>query len=385
MKSALGGLVVLGLLATACSGVGGELDEQVGANASDVGDTVDVTEDVAEDQEAVVAVPPPAPLTEEEKQKAIETSLTGWKAKLEGSSTYPCTHNTIGIDCSHAKLYPATPQEADHLGTLRLTKNGDTKNSFSLSLYQHWRKGDAYFTDLMKTHSLTPLDLVGILAAIQHLEASWGPLPYPSKKPAPLQTFDCPECGDNPPWGPIPEGPNDDHRGPPPGPTTTPPHDHPNPPPAPHGGGSGKGKPPVTGPSDKEEQRLHDLENGVGARAPAPLPSPYDLGYTPLPNEHVEVFQCNGKIYRGWKHGCIDFKPVYLTTKWTDKVEDFFQSNVDWTRAWLLHNMWNDGKNPECTDTCNTYSNAECGLRLGDRRPSSWARLSPSALLVQQC
>ncbi len=191
-----------------------------------VADTSDpsVMEDTAETQDAVTAAP-----TAEE----LKSSLTGWVAYLSGTDLIACQWGVIGVDCRQAKTYPDDPRQADEMGHVVLVKNGNTdpKSQITFSLTRAWMKGDGYLRELVAQYRLTPVDLLGILAALEKLE---GPPPAPPAPPPRKRGMDCYECGDPaPPWGPISD-PND-HRGGPMGVGTKPPPPPINQPPRPHG------------------------------------------------------------------------------------------------------------------------------------------------------
>ena len=311
-----------------------------------------VMDDTAETQDAVTVADP----TPEE----VKASLTGWVAHLSGTDLVPCQWGVIGVDCRLAKMYPDDPRQADEMGHVVLVKNGnqDPKGQITFSLARAWMKGDAYIAELVTQHTLTPLDLVGILGALQRLER---PPPLPPAPSAHAIRLDCYECGDPPaPWGPISD-PND-HRGGPSGggkPKPPPPTVKPQPQPPPRGAGN-TGRPGSQTADPGYLKRLQEMENGIEKGDPHPTPSPFDAGFWPGFQDHREDFKCEGHVYNGFKHACPDFMEKREVTKVSSKIGDYFRRNEAAYRAYVFHHLWSDGRKPECTRTCQWFSNTEC-------------------------
>jgi hypothetical protein len=297
-----------------------------------------------ETQEPVTASPSP---------EEVRASLTGWAAYMSGTDYIPCRSGVIGVDCRHAKAYPDDPRLADDMGHVVLAKGGtkDPKNQIIFSLTRAWMKGDGYIRELVTQYALTPVDLVGILGALQKLE---GPPPPPAHE----LRLDCYECGDpTPPWGPISD-PNDHRGGPIGGGKPKPPHTV-NPPPHPHGSGGTGG--PGSHPQDPSlVKRLQDMENGIEKGDPRPTSSPFDADYRPGMHDYKVDFKCEGHVYNGFKQACPDFMEKRDVTKVASKIGDFFRRNGEAYRAYIYHNVWSDGKNPACMDTCNEISAVSC-------------------------
>jgi hypothetical protein len=316
------------------------------ADTSDPSAMDDPSEDVAETQEPVMAASP----TPEE----VKAALTGWVAYMSGTDFIPCKWGVIGVDCRHAAIYPGDPRQADEMGHVVLAKNGnkDPKNQIIFSLTRAWMKGDGYIRELVTQYALTPVDLIGILSALEKLE---GP---PSPPPPPKRGLDCYECGDpTPPWGPISD-PND-HRGGPIGSGKPKPPPTVNPPPHPHGSG-GTGGPGSHPPDPSYIKRLQDMMNGIEKGDPRPTSSPFDADYRPGMHDYKVDFKCEGRVYNGFKQACPDFQEKRDVTKVASKIGDFFKRNGEAYRAYVYHNVWSDGKNPQCMDTCNQISAVGC-------------------------
>jgi hypothetical protein len=283
-------------------------------------------------------------MTSEERQKWLEERRTSWNAYL--------------LDAAHPDL----------LIVFKEKDKDDKKKWIFLDPKAHWKRGDAYFWYLMKEARLTPLDFVGISGALQR--AGGKPPLLPSHHMMLDPGCIGPECGGYGSSGPsTPWTLGGDHTGPGPG----------NQPPS--SGGSGVSHPPPGGPPHRggstpdelkkwrdgiekqraEQQRLREeLENGVPKDALPALPSPRDATYKPGWGEHKERYMCEGTVYFGYRSGCIDFQNVSASTKLATKIGNFFQQNADAFHRYIFHNVWNDGKNPQCMRTCTTISSVDC-------------------------
>jgi hypothetical protein len=147
------------------------------ADTSAPSETDDPPEDTAETQDELKVTPfPPSHLPDaEERQRAevLKKSLTGWRVYIRGQ-------NYVG----------KSPRDADKMAMLyvmRASDLHDIKKWIVLSLLDAWLDGDRYFEEMVKKHHLTPLDMIGILAALR--EAGDDP-PQLSTLAGRLSTFD---------------------------------------------------------------------------------------------------------------------------------------------------------------------------------------------------
>lgn len=97
--------------------------------------------------------------------------------------------------------------------------------------------------------------------------------------------------------------------------------------------------------------------NGVRKGDPWPVPAPSDASYEPAPGEQKETFKCEGSVFHGYKRGCVDFTEKSSSAKWTEKVGSFLVRRREAARSYFLHHLFHDGRNPECTATCNHMVN----------------------------
>src|SRR6185437_14218804 len=183
------------------------------------------------------------------------------------------------------------------------------------------------------------------------------------------------EGGDEPAVPPLPPLPGDDDQGP--GPTmggerrggggTGAPPPHP-PPPAPD-----YSSPPPLPPVPPGLEHL--AQNGV---FPGDVPPgralrsrPEDAGYAPQTGESKEVIRCEGGVYFAYKANCIDFAPVTPGIKWIAKIGNWIgkKTGAAWRsmREYIHHDVWHDGRNPECSEAAYEWGEAFCaseGLAL---------------------
>ncbi len=329
------------------------------------GEAQDAEESTGETQDELNVVIPRYPIdprTEEEKERdrqKAESDLFGWTASLDGTDIIPCSEGVSGIDCRHAQRYPNDPRVADGMGAVVLAK-ANAKVVIRFSLKASWLHGDAYIKGLMKQYQLTPLDLVGAMVALEKLDKERSPVSPPASG---IRTLDCPECGDNPPWSPFPQEPGDDHRGPAPGGTRPPPQGGQPGNPRPHGSGgtgvpAGRGGPGSPNPNAKW---IHDREEGIGPHDPAPVPSPFDDGYWPKRSESPEDFKCEGHVYHGYQHACIDWKEMRDDTKVASRSATSSSARRTATSAssTTTCGVMGGGRSAE---TCDYFSDLECAL-----------------------
>jgi hypothetical protein len=269
----------------------------------------------------------------------------------------------IGAPKGHHARYGAAstrPDLVDELAYIVLVPppDGRLEQRIPLFLRQAWRYGDVYFEELTKQMGLTPLDWLGIQMAIDDLEQHPRLLPPSSA----YGTFEDGPGGPTP--DPPPPLPGDDHGGPgsttgggqPGGGGTIP---RPSPPPLPPDYTS---PPPLpTVPPGMEQIAQNGIFPGdwpyVGWVPPS---RPEDAGYTPQLGESKDLIRCEGHIYVAYKSNCIDFKPSTPGIKWTTKIINFFLRQDESFYAYVLHNLWNDGKNPQCMSTCEEVAGAGC-------------------------
>jgi hypothetical protein len=91
---------------------------------------------------------------------------------------------------------------------------------------------------------------------------------------------------------------------------------------------------------------------------------PEDAGYTPRPGETKEVIRCEGGVYFAYKANCIDFQPATPGIKWIAKIGNWIGKRTgaawDSMRESIHHNVWHDGKNPECSEAAVEWGEAFC-------------------------
>lgn len=343
----------------------------LGSCVADVAEKEDVTEDgKAEPEEAVGraqdALRDVGVLTPEEKDAQVEKSLAGWRVYRDGGKDYVIkTRFARAPERLYCSAHPRMVDDHSRLVVMRTADVEEPRRWIHLSLRASWMEGDAYFDRLMERHHLTVIDMIDILDALQ--KAGEEAPAIETARHEKRRTTDCigSECGPTvSPWPPT--GPDHDHQGPPPGdgypppphpggPTPVHPGAHPpHPPGVPrHGNGDARKK-------AAEEDKMR--ENGLGPDDPrvTVTPSPNDASYTPKRGEIKDTFRCNGQVVRGYKGACPDFQAMPVSKKWYAKLGDFFERHEDRVQRYVFHNVWNDGKNPECMDTCTLISNVDC-------------------------
>src|SRR5262249_29231689 len=107
------------------------------------------------------------------------------------------------------------------------------------------------------------------------------------------------------------------------------------------------------------------------------------------PGEVKELIRCEGGIYMAYKANCIDFEAVNPGVKWMTKVGDWISTGAgsawDSLRARIHHDIWHDGKNPECSEAAYEWGETLCsaeGVALIGAcaaNPGCWAFLTASA------
>jgi hypothetical protein len=257
-----------------------------------------------------------------------------WKIYIKGTDLHRSARRW-----EYGKLvYWDDPMASDSSGQLVAVRSGEENQRSKwvyLSSRLHWQLGDRYFQDLIDAGTVTPLDLLVIRALVDDLA---------KKKEEPPSVFSLPGAaeprigraelpGSNP--YPLPDWgtPGGDHTGPAPTPRTPPPGSpsH-NPPPGGGRGGHGGGvHVPVVPPPGSEHHpgtppaggrvSHEDAMNGIVPGDPPAIPSPFDAGYSPAPNERQEHYKCNGTVYAGYKKACVDFSPIPVTQKWGTKLD----------------------------------------------------------------
>lgn len=351
---------MLGLMSSACLGPADDIGEATPTAPEHAGETsaaLGADEHALDPSHPTSDAGPSAP----DPSRWMIENVPLWNVYLGG----------FGYD-RHKPYYPGqspywdNPRDASDNAPLVVVRAGDEERPerwIQLSLYHHWMKGPAYFDALVACGLLSPLDLLAIRAALQaYGDRTSEP---PSIATLPAASFEavaamrersrivCPAPDDQtrgralrahpegggtvpltgPDW-PLPGG---DHTGPAPstgkssgrpgGGVVVPPR----------GPGSGRGAPGVvTGipnngfgsnshRNDKPSTSFHDQQNGVFAGDPKPrrFESP---GYVAGPGEREETFRCEGAVYVGYKHGCVDFWKDSTTSKWDRKIDDFTRS-----------------------------------------------------------
>jgi len=236
------------------------------------------------------------------------------------------------------------PRDLDRESQMVAIRQGDEDRPerwVVFSLTNAWLEGSKfYFDDLIEEGKLTVLDLVGISFALARNGENelpllpysiikdstgtgpdlWGAFrpaePYPYIDPVPpRRSGSSPAPGNH---GPI----SNPHR------TTPLPTWAPPPAPIPANNGS----------------RSRDHENGVDPSDSTPPRRFYDD--TPAPcGVNREVFRCEGEVYYGYRDRCIDFARVSTQERWSKKMDGTL-------REYFRRHLFNDGRNPECSDTC---------------------------------
>ncbi len=332
------------------------------ADTSDSSMTGDTAEDIAEAQEELTLVShPPIDLRDAVREAAVEKRLTGWRVYVRGQNGPYKRHSW------------ASPRDADKMGTLYVMRESDLHDNkawIALSLLDVWLDGDRYFEEMMKKHHLTPLDLIGILAALQ--EVGDAP-PQLSALLGRLSTFDE-GGGDFPPFPTPTPLPGGDHSGPGwgwPASVPTPPPGTPHPPPGPTaGGGFNPGDPSTWGPRPvphkTDAQTLREWQDTyLGAHDGEPaVPAPTDAGYAPLPGEKKVTFRCDGVVVNGYANGCLDFKEMPFTMKWVLKFGAFMDWQPDRLARFVVHTLFHDGKGQACVNDCTQLGFGVAGLGM---------------------
>lgn len=313
MKTAL--VLALGLAGSACL-----------VPADDAGDTAPgEPEPVAE---TTAALTNPEPTTgAPDPSEWMSRNVPIWNAYIGG----------LGKDSKRSH-----PDDNDLYAPIIFVRAGDEdapKKWLEFRLWYHWMMGDAYFEKLVECGLVSSLDLLSMRAALQdHKDQKTSPpsiFTLSAATPDAVLALDqrsrsaCPGNaapkpfktlyegrGDFNPLPGIIAGPNSDHLGP--GPS------------AGRGGSSlpkGVTPPPKGKPSrnDPPQTSLLDQKNGVFRGAPKPIPFSNPT-YDPRLGEKEETFRCNGTIYRGFKHGCVDFWNDSTTRKWDQKMGAFTEN-----------------------------------------------------------
>lgn len=356
--AALGSFLILCSCAaepTTIDGIPGAQDEEATGQARD-----ELTADLSK----VIDL-----MTPEERAASIRTSLSAWKVYLTGKDHF----FTTAYHERGRKHFWADPAHADREAQIIVMREGDAYHWDAwiyLDLKDSWMSGDAYLRELMRAHHLSPLDVLGILSALQQA----GDEPPSLASLYPPKTLDCYECGPGGPssWPPLPL-PGGDHTGPSagwPGSGGQAPPGLPGPPPGASKGGGGfnPGDRSTWGPIVpgrggspwKPDPKAEERRNGVGEGDPDPTPAPTDAGYHPSLDEKRETFKCEGGVFLGYKRGCIDFQETSFARKWATKLGGFVQRNADSFQRYVFHTVWHDGKNPQCMDTCADIANLGC-------------------------
>jgi hypothetical protein len=234
-----------------------------------------------------------------------------------------------------------------------------------LFLRQAWRYGDLYFERMNSQMGLTPLDWLGIQMAIDGLERHPRLLPPSSTYSLIISAFE-----EGPPTISLPSPlPGDDHQGP--GSTTgggrpggggTVPHPMP-PPPMP----DDTSPPPLpAAPPGMERLSQNGIFPGDWPYAGwVPPNRPEDASYPAQPGETKELIRCEGHIFVAYKSNCIDFEQATPGVKWTAKIGDFFQKKGESWRVAIRHAVWNDGRNPQCTQSAQGIAKIFCYGEVG--------------------
>lgn len=179
-----------------------------------------------------------------------------------------------------------------------------------LSLGRHWISGDRYFDDLMEESHITATDLLMIASDIlQHhgnlprLSASMEIMSFEGEGPD--ESIEIPLTVAPPPR----RGPASARR-----------RGAPAPPPTPRQRAA-------------YDAYVAEVENGVRPGDPPPKPFPGGAGYATRPGEHKETFRCEGGVFYGYKHACIDWQRMRDGEKWEKKL-------VSWSeRYFTLKNV----------------------------------------------
>jgi hypothetical protein len=215
------------------------------------------------------------------------------------------------------------PRTIDGFGAVVAVREGDEDDRskwIQLNLTTHWMMGDRYFDELRQARHLTGTDLLTIASDLLQNGSHLPPPPGSKNKPRSPADLE----GDSSPYNPFPGFLGDDHTGgpvagrgghsgtpgqPPPGkraPSAKPPVIRPSAPPAP--------------PTPAQEAGLRAYLNGVRRGDPEPRPFPGEAHYRPAPDEREETFKCEGGVFHGYKHACVDFQPMPNGVKWGEKL-----------------------------------------------------------------
>jgi hypothetical protein len=56
----------------------------------------------------------------------------------------------------------------------------------------------------------------------------------------------------------------------------------------------------------------------------------------------------------------VDFQAIPRSRKWIVKISAFVEQRPDVVHDWVFHNVWNDGRNPDCLDSCELFAAMTC-------------------------
>ncbi len=328
---------------------------------------VSAPEEVGASPEAVVATVPTTvvapgtipPFEPEPTEPTLDIpGVPTWKAYIAAPKGH---HARYGA----ASARPDLVDEHAYIVLVRQGEHGLPDTRFPLFYRQAWLYGDRFFERLSSEMKLTPLDWVGIQMAIVDLEEHPVLLPRSLSAYRRLTTFE--DGGGGPTIPPPPPLPGDDHQGPAPsggghptggGTEPTPPHP---PPPEPD-----YTSPPPLPPAPPGCEHL--AQNGVYpddlSHGSFPPGRPEDASYTPDPGEEKELIRCEGSVYFAYKANCIDFQSATPGIKWIAKTSNWIGKSTgaawDSMREYIHHNVWHDGKNPECSEAAYEWGETFC-------------------------
>jgi hypothetical protein len=85
-----------------------------------------------------------------------------------------------------------------------------------------------------------------------------------------------------------------------------------------------------------------------------------------------EVFRCDGRVYFGYRNMCPDYN-LLPNERWGFALDRFsvrlladVRDDPRWKMSpWILHNFWNDGKNPGCMTNARQVGEVACGAVYG--------------------